>query len=54
LFATANPFCGRQKFPQALAADFFSDASMENFNRVTIDLAANCRDAMAISSGLIA
>src|SRR4029077_12352818 len=41
MFAAANPSCGGQKFSHALTANLFSNASMKNFNRAVIDLAAN-------------
>jgi hypothetical protein len=43
-----------QKFSHTLPANLFSDASMKDFNRAIIDLAANCPDAIAISPGFIA
>jgi hypothetical protein len=43
-----------QKFSNALAADFFSDAGMKDFNHPIIDPAANYLDAVAISPGFIA
>src|SRR5919106_7021280 len=43
-----------KKVCHPLTACFFSDAGMENFDRPIIDLAADCPDAIAISTRFIA
>jgi hypothetical protein len=57
LFVTANPSrpsAVGQEFSKSLSADLLPDAGMKNFNRAILDLAANCSDTIAISSGFVA
>jgi len=43
-----------QKFSESLSANLLANAGMKNFNRAILDLAANCSDTIAVSSGFVA
>jgi adenine-specific DNA glycosylase len=43
----------REKFLKPLAANFLSDAGVENFNRAIIDFAATYPDAISINERLV-